>query len=222
MGFPRGKGEFQLPAGGWWSRVAEAGVAAVILDSAACPALPFLCSSGAVAPELSIIPFHLWSVWSCPLPQAVWAVCPGTPQSVMILICSSQSGRMSADWERILPRFYFGGLNRKHWTVCGCWVNHCGVTNVGTLPSGHLLSHRCSMCIFYLQEHGPVLLERGVKRKKKEWKYLRSHPLLWHFCWDNSSIPVSKALGYFHFHISRVDYCIFLNWFFTCPAQMGH
>lgn len=134
----------------------------------------------------------------------------------------AESGRMSADWERILPRFYFGGLNRKHWTVCGCWVNHCGVTNVGTLPSGHLLSHRCSMCIFYLQEHGPVLLERGVKRKKKEWKYLRSHPLLWHFCWDNSSIPVSKALGYFHFHISRVDYCIFLNWFFTCPAQMGH
>lgn len=101
-------------------------------------------------------------LWSCPFPQAVWAVCLGAPQSEMILICSSQSrgaclhtGRLPCQGLRF-HTFYFGGLNRKHVTVCGCWVNHCSVTNVGILTSGYLLSHRWSACIFYLEEHGPL------------------------------------------------------------------
>lgn len=94
---------------------------------------------------------------SCPLPQAVWAVCLGTPQCVMILICSSQSQGGCLQTGRLFCQrlcfhtFFFGGLNRKHLTACR--VNRCGVTNVGILPSGYLLSHRQSW-IFYLEEHG--------------------------------------------------------------------
>lgn len=161
MGFPRGKWELQLSAGGWWSRIAESGVAAVILgfSSLSSTAHPlFQWCSGSWA-ELS--PFHLWLLWSCPLPRAVWAVCLGTPQCVMILICSSQSQGGCLQTGRLFCQglhfnaFYFGGLNRKYLTVCGCWVKHCGVTNVGTLPSGYLLSHR-QCWIFYLEEHGPL------------------------------------------------------------------
>lgn len=118
-----------------------------------------LCPRGAVAPELSIIPFICALLRSCPLPQAVWAVCLGTPQCVMILICSLQSQGGCLQPGRLLCQrlcfhtFYFGGLNRKHVAVCGCWVNHCGVTNVGIVLSGYLLPHRQSW-IFYLEEHG--------------------------------------------------------------------
>lgn len=98
---------------------------------------------------------------SCPLPQAVWAVCLGTPRCVLILICSSQSqggclqtGRLFCQGLRF-DTFYFGGLNRKHSTECGCLVNRCGVTNVGILPSGYLLSHK-QCCVFYLEEHGAL------------------------------------------------------------------
>lgn len=189
------------------------------------------CSDPGAQQCLSSVPGLQWS-WaehhslhlSCPLPQAGWAVCLGTPQCVMILICSLQSQGGCLQAGRLLCQrlcfhtFYFGGLNRKHVTVCGCWVNHCGVTNVGIVPAGYLAE-------LYILPGGAcsALLEKEVKRQKRMVENI----------WDPmpcSGISVGMTgvaaslfpkLGYFYFQISHVDYCIFLNWFFTYPAQMG-
>lgn len=117
-----------------WSGCSDPGIQQPVQH---CPSsVPVVLSWGSIFPSICGL------LWSCPLPQAGWAVCLGTPQRVMILICSSQSqgcclqtGRWFCQGLRF-DTFYFGGLNRKHLTVCGCLVNHCGVTNVGILPSG--------------------------------------------------------------------------------------
>lgn len=125
------------------------------LSSTACPLFQWCRGSWAEHHSLPSV------LRSCPLPQAVCAVCLGTPQCEMILICSSQSQGACLQPGRLFCQglhshtFYFGGMNREHLTVCGCWVNYCDVTNVGILPSGYLLSHK-QCCIFYLEEHGPL------------------------------------------------------------------
>lgn len=158
VGFARGNGNFSSLLGDNEAGLQKLEWLQWSWDSAGCPALPILCSSGAVAAEHHSLP----SVVCCgavPSPR-LSGLCALGLLSVMILICSLQSQGACLQPGRwfcqglCFHTFCFGGLNRKHLTVCGCWVNHCGVTNVGILPSGYLLSHRCSVCIFYLKEHG--------------------------------------------------------------------
>lgn len=180
--FPRGKWEFQLTAGGWWSRIAEAGVAAVILGLIEpvqhCPSSVPVGQwplSSASFPSICGVP------WSCPLPQAVWAVCLGTPQCEMILICSWQSrgaclqpGRLFCQGLRF-QTFDFGGLNRKHFTVCGCWVWH-----------QLLCSHKCwhtsfrlsviPQAVLYILPGGTRSTLLGELKAKKEWMKISEIP----------------------------------------------
>lgn len=170
-------------------------------DSAACPAVPILCSSGAVDAELSIIPFHLWSVVELSPPPGCLGCVPWDSS-----VCAdfnmqlAESGRLSADWEIILPRFtlwyiLFWGteqktFNRVWFLGKPLWCHKCWHTSFRLSVISQAM-----LCILPGGTWCTVL-ERGVKRKKKNgWKYLRSHPLLWHFFWDDwsSSIPVFKA-----------------------------
>lgn len=156
-------------------------------------------------------------LWSCPLPQAVWAVCLGTPQCEMILICSWQSrgaclqpGRLFCQGLRF-QTFDFGGLNRKHFTVCGCWVWH-----------QLLCSHKCwhtsfrlsviPQAVLYILPGGTRSTLLGELKAKKEWMKISEIPspaLAFLLGWQEKQHTCLQRLGYFHFQISHVNYCIF-------------
>lgn len=190
-------------------------------DSAACPAVPILCSRGAVDAELSIIPFHLWSVVELSPPPGCLGCVPWDSS-----VCAdfnmqlAESGRLSADWEIILPRFtlwyiLFWGTEQKTFNrvwLLGkpLWCHKCWHTSfrLSVIPQAML-------CILPGGTWCTVL-ERGVKRKKRMDENIWDPILCSGISFGMTEVAAylfSKP-GYFRFQISHVDCCVFLNWFF--------
>lgn len=178
---------------------------------------------------LSIIPFHLWSVVELSPPPGCLGCVPWDSS-----VCAdfnmqlAESGRLSADWEIILPRFtlwyiLFWGTEQKTFNrvwLLGkpLWCHKCWHTSfrLSVIPQAML-------CILPGGAWCTVL-ERGVKRKKRMDENIWD-PILCSgisFGMTEVAADLFSQPGYFCFQISHVDCCVFLNWFFylLCPNEL--
>lgn len=206
-----------------WSGCSDPGV------DWACPALPILCSSGAVAPELSILPFHLWcAVELSPPPGCLGCVPWDSSVWDDFNMQLAESGSLSAAWEIILPRFtlsdiWFWGTEQK--TLHSVWL--LGVTP--TIVFSQMLAYFLQVICYptgsavYFTWRNTVHSVRGVKSKERMDENI----------WDPipcSGISVgmtgvaahlSPKAGLFSFPNQPCKLLHILNWFFAYPAQMG-